>query len=355
MLLLTGAVARAQDGPVRPSDLLKDERSIHPPRNIGRESNPAAEYFRIWDTVTFAQRREMGDIAGLAGRDDGKKLDQASRRVCETQRDYIDALIRNANAGPCDWGINVEAGWETSFPHLSLLRASLRMVRMDAYRCIDDGSYAAASERVAAMIRMSDQTRSDGTMISAMTGGAICEAGMRVAEAMLKDKQVSPASARIMLSALRSLPKDNIFGSTSAIEYERRTSIEWARSRFKGEAAGARFMQEAGLGMGGDPFNRFIYGMNGQQLDADLNRCSKYYEALATAWKQPYRTMRLIELNMEVWEGQFGAVARVAVPAMDRYSIQMERTNAEIAKVMRELSAVADPQTGAAPTGDHKP
>jgi len=337
---------------------LTEEGGPRPPRMLGERNNAALEYFQIWDTVSRAERTELSDAVGMNGREDGARLDKNSRRLCELHRDYIEALVRNAGSGDCDWGVNVEAGWMCLLPHLSWLRGSARIIRMDTYRCIDDGSYAAAAERMAAVFQMSNQTRSDQIMISALVGAAICGVGLNVTEDMVRDHQLSPASARIILNAVKALPRDDIFGSASAIQRERYCSVEWARQHYKGEHAGFLMMREDfGARLSGeDPLKFFIYGMNEERLGADLDRFNRYFDAAAAAWRKPDNEVLLRELSVEVWEGQFGMVARVMAPSIERVCASISKTRGEIDRLTRELEAIvhANDSGAAAPAGAGK-
>jgi hypothetical protein len=346
--MAAGVAARGQEQ--RPSDSWKMEGGPHPPAQVGDKSNTAIEYFRVWDSLPQAQRTELATAAGSASREKGEKLDKNSRHLCEEYRSHIEALMQCAGSGECDWGVDVEAGWMGLLPHLGYLRGSARVIRMDAYRCIDDGSYASAAERIAAIIQMSNQTRTDKIMISALVGAAICSVGLNLTDSMVNEHQLSPASARLVLNALKALPRNDIFGSESAIRREQYFSVDWARQRYKGEHAGALMMYEvAGQGMSNDFFSQFIYGMNEQRLDADLDRFSKYFDAAANAWKQPDNTVLLQELSAEVWEGQFGLVARVMAPSIERVSMSINRAKKDIDRVTRELEVIVHANDANAP------
>lgn len=334
--------AGAQDD-YKPSDSLKEENSIRPPAEINGRSNVAMEYFRIWDSVPRRERILIEEAAADIHTEAQPKLGAKQREICAQYRAYIDALIAAANAPDCQWGVRYDAGWMSLLPHLGPLRHSTRVIRMDVCRCIDEKSYASAAERIAAIIRMSNQTRDDEIIISSLVGAAICNVGLSLTEQMLKDNQVSPPSARVILAALKSLQGDDLFGAGAALKRERQISVDWMRDHYQGEQAGWRFMKEVGgLGApsGSDFLNTFVYPMDGQRLGAELNRLDKYFDAAIAAWKKPDNTVLLSELGTEVWEGQFGVVARVMAPSMDRIARSMNKARADIARVQGKLEAI---------------
>jgi hypothetical protein len=339
---LWAAPAVAQDD-YKPSDLLKEENSLRPPAEIEGRSNVAMEYFRVWDSVSRNERILIEEAAAEVHTDAERKLGPRQREVCAQYRGYIDALIAAANAPDCQWGVRYDAGWMCLLPHLGPLRHSTRVIRMDVCRCIDDKSYTAAAERIAAIIRMSNQMRDDEIIISSLVGAAICGVGLSLTEQMLKDSQLSPASARVILAAIKSVESNDLFGSARALQRERQISVDWMRDHYQGEHAGWRFMEEVGglaAPSGGDFFNTFVYPMDGQRLGTEFDRLNKYFDAAAAAWKKPDNTILLSELSTQVWEGQFGIVARVMAPSMERIARSMNKSRADIGRVRGKLEAI---------------
>jgi hypothetical protein len=346
MFLLGAGSARGQEEDNwRPTDSLK---WIRPPERIGDRSNAAVEYFRIWDMLSSRDDTELREVMwgpdGADKVDCADKVDKNVRRLCEQHRDYIDALIRNGNAGECVWGVDREAGLMATLPHLWFLRFSALTIRMDAFRCMKDGSNAAAAERVASIIRMADQTRTDEILISSEVGAAICSLGLSTANTMIKEHRVTPATARLMLAALKSVLRDDLFGAAPAIQGERRVCVEWVRQHYEGERSGMRFMRELEWTSSGrgDPLNKFIIGMNEQQLSADLDRFDRYFVVAAAAWRRPDNAVQLSELSTEVWEGQYGLVARMMAPSMDRAARAINKVRQDLERTRRELEAIVN-------------
>jgi hypothetical protein len=338
--MAAGAAARGQEADPKPSDYLKEEGSIHPVVFEGK-SNAAIEYYKTWDSLTWLERRALGTAAGEVTHEPGVKLDKNQRQLCADHRAYIDSLLRVAAIPDCDWGINVEAGWYGLLPHLGFLRSSCRILGMDAHRCMEEGSNGGAAERVAAIIRVSDHLRTDKVLISSLVGASLCATGMRITEIMVKEDRLNPASARLVLGAMKSLPMDDLFGSTAAIDGERMLTVEWARRHFQGNYAGGQFLQEMrGLDLKGDWFNCFIYGMNEQRFGADLDRLNKYFELMLSAWRKPDHGAQLEELNAELREGQFGLVGRVMAPGLSRPRDTIDKVRADIQKTSAALEGI---------------
>jgi hypothetical protein len=343
-LIMAAGGARGQDADPRPSDALKDVNSIRPPSLVEGRTNAAVQYYKVWDSLARSERKaieQSSSDASEARSKPGARLTPEQRRLCEDRRDYIDGILAAANTGDCVWGVNKDVGWNFNLPHLGQVRHSYRVLRLDAYRCIDDRNYTGAAERIAACIRMADQLRSDGILVSTLTASAVWNGAMNIEGTMIRDHQLNPSTARIILSAIKPMPRDDLFGFTSSLATERVFGIDYVRRQFKGEHAGAMLMMQAAIGLGGDPFDQFIYGLNEQQLNADLDRFGKYFDALIAAWKRPDRTMRLGELDLELEEGQFGLAARILVPSMSMMAKIFDRNLGELDKATAELEAIA--------------
>jgi hypothetical protein len=340
---------------IRPSDSLGRQNSIAPPTLEGR-SNAAIEYFKVWDMLTTAERSRLTEAAGNVNQEPGVRLSKKQREACDTFRPYIDELLRVSRIPDCDWGLRYEAGWECLLPHVGFLRGSCRVLGMDAHRCLDENNPAGATERVAAMIRLSDQTRSDKIMISALVGAAMCNYAIAVTDLMLKENRLNPSTARTILDAFKAMPKEDIFGSTSAIQMERWMAIEWTRERYKGEGAGAQFLTDATMWNGQlDGMTALLYSMDSDRFGVQLDRAGKYYDAIAALWGKPDNGARLEELEVELQEGQFGLVARIIGPSIRRYSKSIDKARADLLRVSKSLEQIIRQNEGSMPARQDAP
>jgi hypothetical protein len=339
-LCLFCSAARAQDD-YRPSDDFKREDSIRPPAQIEGRSNAALDFYKVWDSIPRSDRIAVSEAADSVKLDEPKKLDAKARQACDDYRAYIDGLLSASQTRDCDWGIRVEAGWMALLPHLGHLRHSARVLKMDACRCLDEKNAGAAAERVAAILRLANQTRSDQIMISSLVGIAITALANQITEQMIKDGQMTPPAARTIIAALKGIDRDDMFGIAESIQREKYFGVDWVRARFHGDHAGLQFMNEvSGMGVSQDFFNNFIYALDEQRLSADLDRFGRYFDAVAVAWTKPDHEVLLRELSMEVWEGQFGLVARLMAPSIEHVARSVDREQAQLARVTAELETI---------------
>jgi hypothetical protein len=89
-----------------------------------------------------------------------------------------------------------------------------------------------------------------------------------------------------------------------------------------------------------DPLSRMISGMNESQFSADLDRFARYFDAAAAAWRRPDNQVAMQELSTEVWEGQYGLVARVMSPRSERAARIINQAKADLERVGGELAAI---------------
>ncbi len=247
MLVGEGALGQGAGSEPEPkrSDVLKGEKSIRPPEIAG--GNAAIEYFRVWDSLSkadFDAISHYGNVDFL--QNDPIKLAPAQREVCLKHQDYIEGLMRVAAMPVCDWGVQHEYGEDFLLPHLGFLRRSYSALKLDYLRCVEDGSGMAASSRLIAMVRMSNQTRTDATFISALVGEAINAGASGVAKEFLKTPLITPAIARQLLDAYRSIGQDDIYGFVSAMDGERWKATQWPRPGVPGGTCGGNLLHKAG-------------------------------------------------------------------------------------------------------------
>ncbi len=130
--------ARGQAVEPKPSDCLKEEHAIRPPRMDGG-GNAAWEYFKVWDSLPKAEYEAISFFNNTAYlQNDPPKLTPAQRELCLKHQDYIDGLIRCASMPVCDWGVQHQFGEELRLPHLKLMRDAYRALVMDYDRCVED-------------------------------------------------------------------------------------------------------------------------------------------------------------------------------------------------------------------------
>jgi hypothetical protein len=212
-----------------------------------------------------------------------------------------------------------------------------------------DREYNAAAERVAAILHMSEQTRTDGVLISTLVGAAICEAGLALTEEMIKRGELNPARARMILAAEKAVKRDDLFGISESLANEKAMSVDWPKQHYRGEHAGWLLMREMGMsGLHTELGHSFVVGLNEQQMAADLDRFARYFDAVSAAWRKPDNVVLLDELNTEVMEGQYGVIAMTMAPSMEKVARSIDKTRADLERVAAALEGIVHSEDGGA-------
>lgn len=287
-----------------------------PPKLTGKE-NAALLYYRAWDLLSREDATAVGDTFENNA---AYHLTPEQLKVLEANQKYVDLVLHAANTPACDWGIQYDQGWEALLPHLSKMRQTCRFLGADARRCLDAGKPADAAERIAAIARMSDQTRNDGILISALVGAAIASYGCSATDVAFELRSLTPDSARIILNAFREINQEDAFGSRSAILFEGWAVVDWPRTRFTGPAAGhdLRALMAATTEGGQEPTESPLEKLDAEQLAVELEKSRPYFEEVTRLWDDPDAPAKLNALNDRVAKGDFGETAKVLVPAFGR-------------------------------------
>jgi hypothetical protein len=337
--VLAAPCARGQAPEPKPSDGLKEEHSIRPPQMDGG-GNAAWEYYRLWDSLPKAELEALSNTGNAAYlQNDPPKLAPVQRELCQKYQDYIEGLIRVAAMPVCEWGVQHQYGEDYRLPHLGFLRYSYRTLVMDYHRCTEDGNVIGAAARLAAIIRASNQTRTDGSLFSALVMCGHLYNGFDLTNDFLKSGTATPATARTILDAYRSIQLDDLFGWMSAMEVERWTLTQWPRTACTGRWAGAVYLEKiGGWEFFGSRMPRwFLTGMNEQQLNASLDQFDRYLALILPLWKDPANDLKLRELETEAVEGQFGLVAGTRAYILEQERRSMWRARRQIVEAIGAL------------------
>ncbi len=337
LLAVASSLGQAPAEP-KPSDGLKDEHAIRPPQMDGG-GNAAWEYLKLWDSMPKAEFEALSNTGNVAYlQNDPPRLAPVLRELCLKHQDYIEGLIRVAAMPVCEWGVQHKYGEDSRLPHLKFLRYSYRTLVMDYHRCMEDGNVIGAAARLAAIIRASNQTRTDGMLFSALLVSGHLYNGFDLTNDFLKSGLATPATAKTILDAYRSIQLDDLFGWVSAIEMERWKLTQWPRTACTGQWAGAVYLEKQGGPWEGRLWpDGFLIGMNEQQLNKSLDQFDRYLALILPLWKDQANDLKLRELETEAVEGQFGLVASTRAYILEQERRSMWRARRQILEAIGAL------------------
>lgn len=313
-LAMLAGTAPAQVNPASPNVSADESATDLAPTSV---ENAALLYYRYWIMGGERIRTSMENWSN----DPGWRPDEEMSASLEQEQEMIQGFLKAATVERADWGIEYEAGIGALLPHLGKLRFSARILSADARRLLDAGDPDAAALRIAAIYRMCNHVREDRVLISALVGTALVSYAHKEVEEIIAADMLTAEGRDLILSAMESIPQDDIGGVRGAIVGERDIFLDWVRRTFTGPAAGARFVREVGSLTSDDlkPVDRIALSlMNGDALDQDVDKASRYYDDITAIWDLPDALDRIQQLEEIVRNGHFGIVGKILLPAFGK-------------------------------------
>jgi hypothetical protein len=355
-LCCMAAPARAQQDPYenwKPSDALKEENSIKPPPNVRGSNNAAVAYYRAWDIPTRRESMALGELVSNIPDKPTEKLGADLREKLRNYQSYVEGVMQAAAMEDCDWGFDFSAGWDLLLPHLGHTRQSCRVLFADSRRCAEDGSVIGAVERIQAIFRISQHAAEGPILISSLVGAAIAARGCEATKFLIENNHLTAATAKMLLTTVRSIPRSDLFNVRAALNKEREITAEWIAAQCTSTEPGKdflRFMGRMGGGGGGSPLEKqlqeSIRRWSRDEFLKDLARADTYFDELDKAWINPDKALgaaRIEELGEELAEGQWGVVAKNMTPGMGKVHATTIDLNRKLTRIEKQLAIIADP------------
>ncbi|MBL0927121.1 MAG: hypothetical protein IBJ11_05645 [Phycisphaerales bacterium] len=280
--------------------------------------NAALWYWRAFAMTTPERRKQIDDLAEQRPESPECRLDARAVEVLSQQQDTVGELIRGSARAGCDFGLDYDAGAAMLLPHLPPLRASIRLLGLDARRLLDAGDAAGATERLAAGYRMARHASNDRTLISSLVSLAMFRYTDGVVRYAL-DRKLLDARARAALrEALAGFDAADPFALKRSILDEKEIFGNWMLRQVGQPDAAAVF---AALG-GGDksPAAAMLKELTRADdpglLRADLQSALRAYDEAAAAIDAPDGEQRFADIERRVQAGEFGVSGRVLLPAL---------------------------------------
>jgi hypothetical protein len=342
--------ALAQDAPeFNVGEYLRQH--TNPPVLEGR-TNAALEYIKIWSSITGPDLTYFNAYY-IWLRDQDTDLNPRSgpveneRAFLARQHDTIDRLISAAALPECHWGLPQAPSRDDValyFPtYLQWIRSSAWALAADANRCIDEGNAAGAADRIVALIRMSCQNTDDHYLILANCSSQWCRAALDLTQMLFEKGQLTPAAARPIHEAFKSVSKEDPFGVCSSAAGDAQRLLADLHTRYKGPAAGAHFIAEANSYF----LDRWdaatiAFNLNQDQFEKQLRGTEAYLAKCASTWCKPDSEVVREELDTEAHEGQFGALTLLVGHPWPGYQHIVMQVQGRVETTMKMLSQVIE-------------
>ncbi len=326
-----GTPASAQPQPeTKPAQVT--DPSLKVPEGViltpGRE-NAALQYYANW--ILLEPLLEFEPTDEESGMLDEGPLPPRYAELLENHQDDIHRLIRATHLTRCDFGTNLEEGPGAVLPYLGKMRETTRILARDARRLIENDPQA-ASERLAATIRMADHTTESTTIIGSLVAMALVNMAIEETTRHIQDDALTPDDAAALLAALDRLDTGDPFGERRALETERDMMSAWVASYLGENDAAITSIEEM---MGGTAHT--LRNMNDAQLTRQSELLQQGYDDLLAAWnaENPQEAIREVESRIETQH--YGLIGSLFMPALGKFHERSSQIADDIEAFRTEL------------------
>lgn len=296
--------------------------------------NAALEYYKAW----------VGQWSGLqdtliTGGDTFELADGAVETLTNHQFDVLRMLEATKHGEP-DWGIRYEDGFEAEMPHLGSMRGSSKVLASDTLRCLEQGDYDGAAERVAALHRIGVHSASGDTLIGSLVGIAIGNLGVELTNQMINDGIINREGARTILDAIQADSTSDRYRMRDAIFGEWRMMSEYIVKHAPEKNAGAWLIEETMIGDQSEPEKK-IQRMDRSELMRELGGFAEYHADLLSAWDAQSES-KLERAEKKVQSGAYGTLTQVMGATLLRSFTSHQTTSKQLAQLIERLEEIAD-------------
>lgn len=342
MLLAAAAVAQT---PFRQSDVFKPEGASRPPRS---SANAAWAYIDAWDSVRTSE--EMSALenatAPLPGR--GERLTPEQRKQVASHRTLLDRLLAATEMSECDFGPRYDLGPQARLFELGMMRATSRLLRLDAVCHAEDGDSPAAVACTVGILHLASQISEQKFLISRFVAGGLASQAVQLGHDLLDRGSIAPVPARTLLASIRPLLADNdLYHLYAGLEDKRHLSIGWLReacAKERSSRAFNAFLVDAGAV---ESFCEewpplfLLLGVDSRRAGSELDRADAFFDTFKAAWTAPDAAPRCEELAAEAREGQHGLLLTSIWIDIARARQNLKQVRGQMTRLQARLDAVA--------------
>jgi len=296
--------------------------------------NAALAYYQAWSELGANASMAMDRVDG------GYKLSEDWLEHLDGSEDAILDLLDASMMGAADWDVDLRDGPHAKMPHLGKMRGGALSVGADALRCVEVGDHTGATERVAALYRMSTQLNHDEFLISALVGKSIANLGTNLTMQLIDDGVIGNAEARIILESARGVDRDDPFGIRDSIIGEWRMITEYVLRKAPADGAGKWLLNETSAAVDSEP-GRLVLAMERNELLREMGGYSAYFGDVLTAWDNE-DAQALAEAEERLQMGEYGALAELLGATMTRVFDSWVRFELETDELIERLEEIAD-------------
>jgi len=306
--------------------------------------NAALRYWPQWYLLEseFA-KRPSADFAKAFTGDTSDSAIAAEALVNENPR-IVTGLIEASFLPTVSWGIDWERGPYTNIYHLRPLRSSSHVLLADARRCLRDADDAAAAERFTAALRMARHAKAGNEfLMSSLICISVFEATAREIEAALDADALDVEAQHTIAGALNAFNGDDPFSARAGIRREGVDFAAWLRVESASNDPDRRaelvgfFVDNAAANPEAMTTIRTMLERN-DPLDPLFWLFEKVYKEADAAWVAPNADEALRALAARVANGEFGPLAEVLLPSLERVKTSDTRAQSTLSALRARLA-----------------
>lgn len=330
--LVAGALlAAVLAGSAAPAQNLQPARAV-----VTADQNAALRYWRAFSMMSD----DLNDLVGVAATRLGDPTFDASpelRKAVADASNAIDQLTLGASMAHCDFGVDRNLGVGALLPHLSPMRAAVRLLLVDARLHVEIGDAATAAARIATALHIAEHATHDDLVIASLVGVAMYSSARSVTERLIDSGDLGAAERTTIRRALAAFNADDPFRAEAALRSEAVVMVDWLRETLKTDAGLDTVRQSMALGDGSTEVSA-IDSLDAQALQSHVDLLRAAYGQLVGAWDAADPPAAMRRVNEEVASGAFGAIAPIMLPALDRYYQNVKKAEADLASFRERLA-----------------
>jgi hypothetical protein len=306
-----------------------------------RSTNAALVYYRTWMTANPDLNKVHLALEIAEGDDNPTSFTPAeAEQILIDSRDVIENYIAAAALDQCDFGIAYQDGWNALLPHLGKLRATTRVLRVDAKRLLKADDIEAAGERVAAIYGMAWQVKGDRVLISSLVGLAIANSGHELAIELVDSGELSEQGRDLLIARLERFEgADDPFAVRASIAMEAAMTIGWLDELIGDGRLGDRLLDDGLLVSDNAGTLAELNALDAEGVRRESARMGEYYKQVVGAWDKEDAIERIEALAAIVEAGGFGPLAKSFGASLGRARAGEQHGMGELADTLDVLRA----------------
>ena len=307
--------------------------------NFKDPTNAALLYYRAFMLIPDEMSKKLSEAYTSA--DANWTPDADLSKMLTDGSNAVGELLRASKIESADFGVEYSQGFASLLPHLGKIRTTSRLLAADARRAASEGKSDDAADRVAAMFAMARHITQERLLISSLVSIAVhasaCSGGVSD-----EHRHLTAAGKQKLIAATDRFDAPDPWGVKAAVGGERLCVTVWIRAVLA-QPGGLAILNTQIMplvdGAPDSPDVKAIKEMDAAAIGADLDKAEGFYSAAIAAFDQPDAQQQLRTLGERAAAGDFGIIAKHAVPAMEKMYLSNAKAVARQSEVRSRLES----------------